>query len=115
MKTIKELRLLKRISQQKLASDIGVSRSTVAMWESGGSQPDNSSLRMLADYFNTTTDYILGRTEGMDGEKALSHDGKSAEITQELRNLTDRIMALEPTRRKKLVDCLSVLLAQQES
>ena len=50
-------------SQPKLADKLGVSRSTVAMWESGASQPDNDSLLHLAKIFNTSTDFLLGNVE----------------------------------------------------
>lgn len=61
MEVLKKLRLDKNISQQKLANILGVSRSTIAMWEIGGSQPDNTSLSQLADYFGVSVDYLLGR------------------------------------------------------
>lgn len=61
MTTLKELRSECKISQQRLADDIGVSRSTVAMWETGGAQPDNDMLLLLSDYFNVPTDYLLGK------------------------------------------------------
>ena len=62
MEVLKKLRLDKNISQQKLANILGVSRSTIAMWEIGGSQPDNTSLSQLADYFGVSVDYLLGRS-----------------------------------------------------
>lgn len=60
MITIKLLRNKNGISQQKLADAMGVSRSTVAMWETNQSQPDNESLRRLALLFDCTVDYLLG-------------------------------------------------------
>ncbi len=58
---LKELRTQKKINQQKLAKDIGVSRSTVAMWETDSSQPSNEMLLKLADYFNVSVDFLLGK------------------------------------------------------
>ena len=63
MEILKELRSSMGFSQQKLADKLGVSRSTVAMWESGASQPDNDSLLHLAKIFNTSTDFLLGSVE----------------------------------------------------
>lgn len=60
------LQLLRKqngMSQLKLANTIGVSRSTVAMWENGSSQPDNSMLIKLSELFNVSVDYLLGRDE----------------------------------------------------
>ena len=63
MEILKELRSSMGFSQQKLADKLGVSRSTVAMWESGASQPDNDSLLHLAKIFNTSMDFLLGNVE----------------------------------------------------
>ena len=63
MKRIKELRKLGRLSQRGLAEKLGVARSTVAMWETGASQPDNRFLIELADVFDVSADYLLGRTD----------------------------------------------------
>ena len=60
MRRLAELRKEKSMSQEKLAKRIGVSRSAVAMWETGASQPDNETLVKLADMMSTTTDYLLG-------------------------------------------------------
>lgn len=57
---IKDLRKQKGVSQQKLADSVGVSRSTVAMWEKG-TEPSNDMLSILADYFGVTIDYLLDR------------------------------------------------------
>lgn len=48
------------LSQVKLAGKLGVSRSTVAMWETGKSQPDNGLLVKIATILGTTTDHLLG-------------------------------------------------------
>lgn len=63
MVRLQMLRKDAKISQQKLADAIGVSRSTIAMWESAASQPDNQLLQSLADYFDVSVDYLLGRTD----------------------------------------------------
>ena len=63
MKILRELRKAKNISQQKLANIIGVSRSTIAMWETGASQPDNDMLLTLSKFFNVSIDYLLGNEQ----------------------------------------------------
>lgn len=59
MLNLKKIREDNKISQQKLANNIGVSRSTIAMWETGGSQPDNESLIKLSKYFMVSIDELL--------------------------------------------------------
>ena len=62
MTELKQLRREHKMSQQALADAMGVSRSAVAMWETGQSAPDNSTLQRLADFFTVTTDRLLGRS-----------------------------------------------------
>ncbi len=58
---IKELRLEKNISQKKLADAIGVSQKAIDFWERGVNEPKASYIIKLADYFEVSADYILGR------------------------------------------------------
>ena len=57
-----ELRKEKNISQAKLAKDINVSLSVVCYWETDRSEPTAPNLVKLADYFEVSVDYLLGRT-----------------------------------------------------
>ena len=57
---LKKLREGKGLSQAKFAKEIGVSQSTVGMWESGKNKPEFSALLKIADYFNVTTDILTG-------------------------------------------------------
>ena len=58
---IKELRLEKNISQKKLADAIGVSQKAIDFWERSVNEPKASYIVKLADYFEVSADYILGR------------------------------------------------------
>lgn len=60
---LKELRRESNISQVALAKVLNVSRSTVAAWESGRNEPANALMVRLADYFEVSVDYLLGRTD----------------------------------------------------
>lgn len=58
---IKELRLEKGIFQAALAKAIGVSQKAVDFWEKGENEPKASYILKLADFFDVSTDYLLGR------------------------------------------------------
>lgn len=98
MKKLKQLREIKGISQQKLADRIGVSRSAIAMWETGASQPDNNILLLLADFFSCSTDYILGKTDFSVEENYIICENISALINK-IKNPVnpDNIMGIEMT------------------
>lgn len=64
----KELRLEKSpnqdeaISQEKIADDLNVSQGLISKWESHQSTPSPEMLDYIADYFNVSTDFLIGRT-----------------------------------------------------
>ena len=60
-KRIKKLRGEK--SQQEVADKIGISRVSLGYYESGDRKPDIEVLSKLSNYFNVTTDYLLGLSD----------------------------------------------------
>ena len=58
---LKELRKSHNITQAALASDIGVSESTISKWESGNAIPDIEMLCTLSEYFDVSIDELLDR------------------------------------------------------
>jgi transcriptional regulator with XRE-family HTH domain len=57
---IKALRKQRHITQVQLAEKIGVSRSTISMYEMGEREPDFETLEALADVFNVDMAYLIG-------------------------------------------------------
>lgn len=58
----KKLRLSSGYTQQEIADKLGISRSTIGMYETGAREPDFETLEAIADFFNVDIDYLLGRT-----------------------------------------------------
>lgn len=58
---IKELRLEKNLTQHQLAQVCNMTQDTISLWERGLRAPSAELLLLLADYFNVTTDFLLGR------------------------------------------------------
>ena len=50
------LRKMRQMTQEDIAEKLGVSRQSVAKWESGETVPDLDKCRMLADIFDVTLD-----------------------------------------------------------
>lgn len=50
----------KKISRNKLSKDIGISNATFYNWQKRGSVPKGDILQKIAQYLDTTTDYLLG-------------------------------------------------------
>ncbi len=58
---LKELRKEHGLSQVALASQLGISQQAVGKWENARSTPDPATLNRLADIFQVTVDFLLGR------------------------------------------------------
>ena len=57
---LKELRQEKNLSIRALGNAIGVSDATVCRWENGVSDIKSDQLVLLANFFDVSTDYLLG-------------------------------------------------------
>lgn len=62
-KKLKELRLERGLTQSDIGKLVHKGDSTVRMWELRNSEPDYETVSILADYFNVSIDYLLGRNE----------------------------------------------------
>lgn len=59
---LKKLREYKHMNQAELADALGVSRSTIGMYETGKREPDFETMEVIADFFNVSMDYLHGKT-----------------------------------------------------
>ncbi len=59
---LKKLRIERGLSQKELTDRLAINRSTYARYETSSTQPDFDTLKLLAEFFNVTTDYLLGNT-----------------------------------------------------
>lgn len=57
------LRQDKRISQNELAKKTGLTRQAISLYETGKREPNLAVINRLADFFNVSVDYLLGRTD----------------------------------------------------
>lgn len=60
---LRELRHQRKISQVRLAMELNVSQNTICRYETGEREADYATLIRIADYFNVSVDYLLGRTD----------------------------------------------------
>jgi len=59
---IKELRKENKMTQDEFGKIFGIVKSTVSMYENGHNSPDDDLKVKIADYFDVSLDYLLGRT-----------------------------------------------------
>lgn len=63
MQRLREIRKSANVTMKSLGQHCGVSESTISLYENGKHEPDHETLKKIADYFNVSIDYLLGRTE----------------------------------------------------
>lgn len=113
MKFSDNLRLLRtkhRLSQKEIGDIVGVTSQAVSKWENGIAEPDNDSLLKLSNYFNVSTDYLLGKNNeenqsikyDNDLEKALFSKGK--ELNDEEKIVVINLMDLIKKDTDKKLD-----------
>lgn len=60
---LKELREKRRLSQVALAMALNMNQNTISRYETGEREAGYDTLIALADYFDVSIDYLLGRTD----------------------------------------------------
>src|SRR6056297_1473529 len=60
---LRYLRKEKDITQEELSKLVTVSRAAIGRYENDERTPDYTTLRSFADFFNVSTDYLLGRSD----------------------------------------------------
>lgn len=60
---LKKLRQTNDVSQQELADLLGISTRAWRFYESGDREPNIAGLIALADYFDVSLDYLVGRSD----------------------------------------------------
>ena len=82
------LRKKQNMSQKELSEKIGVSRSTIGMYETGEREPDFETLEALADVFNVNMDTLLGKVAQNENKPA---EPELDELDQELLSLAAQL------------------------
>ncbi|MEI4618198.1 helix-turn-helix transcriptional regulator [Bacillus cereus] len=83
----------KGITQQQLADAIGVSHVSIYYYSTGKKSPGTRTLQKIANYFNVTTDYLLGRSDRANLDEMLDRKFKI---------LKDQLNQL-PTEQQELI------------
>lgn len=119
LERLSELRKSKKWSLQDTADQLGIAKSTYAGYETGYRWPLLQSLSKIADLFNTSVDYILGRTDDVRSEnvielaeimknpdKTISIDGESLS-TDEIIEFIAFMRSKRELKSKRLEELLS--------
>lgn len=110
MERLKALREERGISQQKLAEKIQTNQQNIHRYEHGFYEPDIATLKLLADFFETSIDYLVGNTE-------IRHKIESVQpfdLNADEAVLIEKYRRLRSTARKSVMNMMDALLEQDE-
>ena len=117
---IKNLRKEKGLTQIQLAEQLNLDQTAISKWERGKSLPDIQTLILLSNFFDVSTDYLLGKSSFYypDTIKDLQIKN-SAELTTDGKKLLDIFNSLDPSYRAQILEYAEYIksraLAQKKS
>ena len=87
----------KGVSCKKAAEDIGLSNSITTKWKKTGATPGGDTLNRIANYFDVSTDYLLGKenkkTPTKNGERSISDNELKFALWGDCKDINDDDLA----------------------
>lgn len=96
---IKQLRENVNLSREQLSNKINISYSALSKYETNNRFPDKITLNKIADFFDVSTDYLLGRNKSTSNEE-----------DEEVKELVDIIYKLDKEDRDAVLKILDSLI-----
>lgn len=89
---IRQLRLEHNLTAKKLSEIFNVSESTISLYESGKRTPNKDLILKMSDYFNVSTDYLLGKSDVPNAEFLCDlRKKKPFDVSKELKKMIMQI------------------------
>ena len=101
-----ELREERNLTQNDIARAIDTSRTNIGRWEKGINEPAAGYLIKLAEFFEVTTDYLLGLEDELGVKKfsAPVKNEKTAELTPDGKELLEIFNSLEKEYKAQILE-----------
>ncbi|WP_076178653.1 helix-turn-helix domain-containing protein [Clostridium botulinum] len=95
---LKELREQKQLTQNEFASILGIGRTTLSHYELNNREPDFETLEKIANYFDVSIDYLVGRSNLKTFDEYVFHNDFEA--------LSEKLESANPEVKKMVVNIL---------
>lgn len=106
-KRLREERDKKHLTQVQVFTKTGINNKTLSGYENGVSHPDFETLKLLAELYGVTTDYLLG----VDGEE---HKGEETQLDKDKKYALELIMGIkDPDKKKAAIEYLKFLAGEK--
>jgi len=110
---IKQLRLENNLTQEEFGKIFGIVKSTVSMYESNKSTPDDELKKKIAEYFNVSLDWLMGvsdiRNPADEITEAVEDDPELLEFWNELKQREDLKLLFKQTKKLSPKDIKQVI------
>lgn len=110
---LKTLRESARLSQAKMAQELGIMQPLIAKYETAVNIPSYPVFLKYADYFDVSCDYLLGRAENPQG-KLYSYNPKSLTNNPQMKEFVEMCFDPNSSVNAKLKDALLKLLEESQ-
>lgn len=105
-KRLRNLRENQRLKQEELGKRLGLSPSTIGMYEQGRRQPDNEILLKISNIFDVSIDYLLGKTEIKNYENPFEDNIE--------KQLFKKIKTISKKQKKKILEVTNIFFPDDE-
>lgn len=107
MNNMRELRKKKKLTMKQLGQMVGVSESTISLYENGKHEPDILTMIRIADALETTVDHLLGK----EPEKKQKAEEQQAPKTIEARIVSGGMDKLPEEQRQQVLAVVRAMFA----
>ncbi|MDA7028652.1 helix-turn-helix transcriptional regulator [Bacillus sp. CLL-7-23] len=109
---LRELRESRKLTQDKLAEVLGISRGTYAHYEINKRKPDYDTLIQIAEFFEVTVDYLLGKpkSESVVKEEKASYEIDDPDLQIAFKDATD----FSEEARQQAIDFIKFLKEKEK-
>lgn len=111
--TLKRLRTKKGLTSEELCSKIGIKGGSYRNYERNDRKPDYDTLVKLADFYNVSIDYLLGRPDAKPPEEPLDEFARKEHLKSLEKVFMKKYLALTEEQRDKVLDFLRGVVAEE--
>lgn len=97
---LKELRNDKKASQKQVASDIGISITTISQYENNSRFPNEKILKKLCKYYHISSDYLLGLTDEKHAPLSKKEAKSKMMMSEQMNVIFNLIDMIQPENKK---------------
>ena len=111
---LKELREERNLTQNDVAKAINTSQRNISRWEKNENEPTSNFVLMLADFFECSTDYLLGREDDFGNITIKKEKSPTDNLSAEEKELLENFRQLNFKNKMHVSSYAKIRLEEQE-